>query len=53
LVEDSIAELLPGRFLKKTDTAQCFYQILDYKASVKKALFAIRDIKVAPSYSKP
>jgi hypothetical protein len=49
LAEDIIAELLPGRFLKKTDTSQRFYHILDYNASVTKALFAIRDVKAPPS----
>ena len=49
LAEDIIAQLLPGRFLKKTDTSQRFYQILDYNASVTKAMFAIRDVKAPPS----
>jgi len=48
LAEDLVAQLLPGRFLKKTDTSQRFYQILDYNASVTKALFAIRDVKAPP-----
>mmetsp|Transcript_8159 Transcript_8159/g.15356 ORF Transcript_8159/g.15356 Transcript_8159/m.15356 type:complete len:238 (-) Transcript_8159:74-787(-) len=45
LAEDIVAELLPGRFLKKSDAYQHFYQIMDYEASVTKALFAIRDLK--------
>jgi hypothetical protein len=46
LAEDIVAELLPGRFLKKTDASQSFYQVMDYEASVTKALFAIRDLKM-------
>ena len=46
LAEDIIVQLLPGRFLKKADASQRVYQIMDYQASVTKALFAIRDVKV-------
>jgi hypothetical protein len=46
LAEDIVADLLPGRFLKKSDASQRFYQIMDYEASVTKALFAIRDLKM-------
>lgn len=46
LAEDIVSEVLPGRFLKKADASEPFYQIMDYEASVTKALFAIRDVKM-------
>ena len=45
LAIDIVAKLQPGRFLKKVDTTQRVYQIMDYESSVTKALFAIRDVK--------
>jgi hypothetical protein len=51
LAVDIVAQLNPGRFLKKTDSSQRSYHIMDFEASVTKALFAIRDVK--PGASRP
>ncbi|GFH53189.1 hypothetical protein CTEN210_09665 [Chaetoceros tenuissimus] len=42
-----------GRFLKKYDGADSYFQVLDYNNAVKKATFAIRDVKVYPKAKAP
>lgn len=42
-----------GRFLKKYDGADSYFQVLDYDNAVKKATFAIRDVKVYPKAKAP
>lgn len=47
LAVDIVAQLRPGRFLKKEDITQRVYKVMDYDASITKALFAVRDVKMS------
>jgi hypothetical protein len=46
LGEEIVALIKPGRFLKKEDSSQKLFKIMDHHSSVTKATFAIRDCKV-------
>ena len=46
LGEEIVSQLKPGRFLKKADAGQYFFQIMDHDAAVTKAMFAVRDVKL-------
>ncbi len=52
LAVDVVAKMAPGRFLKKSSIDQRVFKIMDYEASVTKALFAIRDLKKVTSKPK-
>lgn len=48
LGEEIVESIKPGRFLKKDDSSQRFFRIMDHEAAVTKAMFAIRDMKPCP-----
>ena len=47
-----MAQLKPGRFLKKEDVTQRVFKVMDYDAAVTKALFAVRDVKISTTQRK-